>query len=192
MAKKLELVVGLDIGTAEVAAVVAEPTEAGTLQIAGAGTAPCDGLRKGVVVNMEATVQAIASAVKEAEVSAGCEIHNVFASVGGGHIKGFNSHGVVPVRTREVTPTDVDRVLDAARAVALPLDQDVLHGLPQEFVVDGQDGIKEPVGMSGVRLEARVHIISTAIASAQNVIKCCQRAGLHAADLVVAPAPAAA
>src|SRR6185436_3586739 len=142
MAKKPELLVGLDIGTAKVAAAVAEAADAG-INVVGIGTASCDGLRKGVVVNMESTVQAIAGAVKEAEVSAGCEIHNVFAGIGGGHIKGFNSHGVVAVRTREVVGADVERVLEAARAVALPLDQDVLHVVPQEFVVDGQDGIKE-------------------------------------------------
>lgn len=191
MAKKSELLVGLDIGTAKVAAVVAECAPGGTLTVAGFGAAPSEGLRRGVVVNMEATVNAIASAVKEAELRAGCEIHSVFASVGGGQIKGFNSHGVVAIKSGEVTPADVERVLDAARAVALPLDQDILHVLPQEFLVDGQDGIKEPVGMSGVRLEARVHIVSTAIAAAQNVIKCCQRAGLHVADLVFAPFAAA-
>jgi len=191
MAKKPELLVGLDIGTAKVAAVVGELAPSGTLTVVGFGAAPNEGLRRGVVVNMEATVQAIASAVKEAELRAGCEIHSVHASVGGGHIKGFNSHGVVAIKSGEVVPSDVDRVLDAARAVALPMDQDILHVLPQEFLVDGQDGIKEPVGMSGVRLEARVHIISTPIAAAQNVIKCCQRAGLHVADLVFAPFAAA-
>jgi cell division protein FtsA len=144
-----------------------------------------------VVVNMEATVQGIASAVKEAELRAGCEIHAVLATVGGAQIKGFNSHGVVAIKSGEVVGSDVDRVLDAARAVALPMDQDILHVLPQEFLVDGQDGIKEPVGMSGVRLEARVHIVSTPIAAAQNVIKCCQRAGLHVVDLVFAPFAAA-
>jgi cell division protein FtsA len=186
MAKRTELVVGLDVGTSKVAAVVAEALEGG-LRILGFGATPCDGLRKGVVVNMEATVQAIAGAVKEAELSAGCEIHSVYASVGGAHIKSFDSHGVSPIRGGEVGRSDVARVLDAARAVALPLEQDVLHVLPQEFVVDGQDGIKEPVGMSGVRLEARVHVVSTAVAAAQNVIKCCQRAGLHVADLAFAP-----
>jgi cell division protein FtsA len=191
MRRRPELLVGIDIGTAKVAAAVGEPAAAGGLSIAGSGLAPCEGLRKGVVVNMEATVQAIASAVKEAELRAGCEIHSVFASVGGGHIKGFNSHGVVALKSREVAVGDVERVLDAARAVALPPDQDVLHVLPQEFLVDGQDGIKEPVGMSGVRLEARVHIVSTAVASAQNVIKCCQRAGLHVAELAFAPVAAA-
>ncbi len=191
MAKRSELLVGLDIGTAKVAAVVAECAPGGALTVVGCGAAPSEGLRRGVVVNMEATVQAIASAVKEAELRAGCEIHSVFASVGGGQIKGFNSHGVVAIRNGEVAPGDVERVLDAARAVALPMDQDILHVLPQEFLVDGQDGIKEPVGMSGVRLEARVHIVSTPIASAQNVIKCCQRAGLHVVDLVFAPCAAA-
>ena len=191
MAKKAELLVGLDIGTSKVAAVVAELLPNGPLSVVGYGAAPSEGLRRGVVVNMEATVQAIASAVKEAELRAGCEIHSVFASVGGGQIKGFNSHGVVAIKSGEVAPSDVERVLDAARAVALPMDQDILHVLPQEFLVDGQDGIKEPVGMSGVRLEARVHIISTPIAAAQNVIKCCQRAGLHVVDLVFAPFAAA-
>jgi cell division protein FtsA len=191
MAKKPELLVGLDVGTAKVAAVVGELSAAGGLSIIGVGAAPSEGLRRGVVVDMDATVQAIASAVKEAELRAGCEIHSVFASVGGGQIKGFNSHGVVGIKAGEVAPSDVDRVLEAARAVALPADQDILHVLPQEFLVDGQDGIKEPVGMSGVRLEARVHIVSTPIAAAQNVIKCCQRAGLHVVDLVFAPFAAA-
>lgn len=187
MSRRPELFVGLDIGTAKVAAIVGEPAEGGGLNVVGFGAAPCEGLRKGVVVNMEATAQAMTSAIKEAELSAGCEIHSVLASVNGAHIKSFNSHGVVPVRGREVSRSDVDRVLDAARAVALPLDRDVLHVLPQEFVVDGQDGIRDPVGMAGVRLEAWVHVISTAIASAQNVMKCCQRAGVHVVDLVLAP-----
>jgi len=191
MKKKTELLVGLDIGTSKVAAVVAELVPNGSLTVVGYGAAPSEGLRRGVVVNMEATVQAIASAVKEAELRAGCEIHSVFASAGGGQIKGFNSHGVVAIKSGEVAPSDVERVLDAARAVALPMDQDILHVLPQEFLVDGQDGIKEPVGMSGVRLEARVHIVSTPIAAAQNIIKCCQRAGLHVVDLVFAPFAAA-
>ncbi len=184
MAKKSELLVGLDIGTSKVAAVVGDLND-GALSVVGVGSAPSDGLRKGVVVNIEATVHAIEHAIKEAEVTAGCEIHSVFASVGGGHIKGFNSHGVVGVKNPEVEQADVDRVLDAARAVALPADRDILHVLPQDFVLDGQDGIRTPVGMSGVRLEARVHIITTATTSAQNVIKCCERTGLHVADLVL-------
>jgi len=184
MAKKSELLVGLDIGTSKVAAVVGECGDGG-LSIAGAGSAPSEGLRKGVVVNIEATVHAIEHALKEAELAAGCEIHSVFAGVGGGHIKGFNSHGVVGVKNPEVTQADVDRVLDAARAVALPADRDILHVLPQDFVLDGQDGIRAPVGMSGVRLEARVHIVTTASTSAHNVVKCCERTGLHVADLVL-------
>ncbi|MFI5364819.1 MAG: cell division protein FtsA [Candidatus Binatia bacterium] len=190
MAKKSELLVGLDIGTSKVAAVVGESNDSG-LAILGVGSAPSDGLRKGVVVNIDATVQAIDRALKEAEVTAGCEIHSVFAGVGGGHIRGFNSHGVVGVKNREIDQSDVDRVLDAARAVALPADRDILHVLPQDFVLDGQDGIRTPVGMSGVRLEARVHIITTATTSAQNVIKCCERTGLHVADLVLEPLAAA-
>jgi cell division protein FtsA len=136
---------------------------------------------------MEATVQAVASAVKEAELSAGCEIHSVLASVHGAHIKSFNSHGVVAIKGNEVSRSDIERVLDAARAVALPADRDVLQVLPQDFIVDGQDGIRDPVGMAGVRLEVRVHVISAASASAQNVLKCCQRTGLHVVDLVLAP-----
>jgi cell division protein FtsA len=190
MAKKSELLVGLDIGTSKVAAVVGDLND-GVLSVVGIGSAPSDGLRKGVVVNIEATVHAIEHALKEAEVTAGCEIHSVFAGVGGGHIKGFNSHGVVGVKSPEVSQADVDRVLDAARAVALPADRDILHVLPQDFVLDGQDGIRTPVGMSGVRLEARVHIVTTATTSAQNVIKCCERTGLHVADLVLEPLAAA-
>ena len=190
MGKKSELLVGLDLGTSKVAAVVGELDD-GTLTVVGVGSAASDGLRKGVVANIDATVQAIEQALKEAEVTAGCDIHNVFADVGGGHIKGFNSHGVVAVRNREVDQVDVDRVMDAARAVALPADRDILHVLPQDFVLDGQDGIHTPVGMSGVRLEARVHVVTTATPSAQNVVKCCERAGLHVADLVLEPLAAA-
>lgn len=191
MARKPELLVGLDIGTSKVAVVVGE-VDHGSVAVVGLGTAPChEGLRRGVVVNIDATVQAIEQAVKEAELSAGCEIHSVYADVNGTHVKGFNSHGVVAVRNREVDAADVDRVLDAATAVALPADRDILHVLPQDFVLDGQDGIHSPLGMSGVRLEARVHLISTATASAQNVVKCCERTGLHVADLVLEPLAAA-
>lgn len=190
MGKKSELLVGLDIGTSKVAAVVGESND-GSLSVIGLGAAPSEGLRKGVVVNIDATVQAIERALKEAEVTAGCEIHTVFASVGGGHIRGFNSHGVVGVRNQEVSQADVDRVLEAARAVALPADRDILHVLPQDFVLDGQDGIRTALGMSGVRLEARVHIVTTAITSAQNIVKCCERTGLHVADLVLEPLAAA-
>ena len=191
MAKKSELLVGLDIGTSKVAVVVGDFND-GVLSVVGIGSAPSEeGLRKGVVVNIDATMHAIEQAIKEAEVTAGCEIRSVFADVGGGHIRGFNSHGVVAVKNREVNQADVDRVLDAARAVALPSDRDILHVLPQDFVLDGQDGIHGPVGMSGVRLEARVHIITTSSPSAQNVIKCCERTGLHVVDLVLEPLAAA-
>ncbi len=182
MSRRQDLFVGLDIGTAKVAAVVIEPG-LDSLAVLGLGVSACEGLRKGVVVDMESTVHAISSAVREAELSAGCEIHTVHASIGGGHVKGFNSHGVVALKGADIESADVERVSEAARAVPLPQDQDILHVLTQEFVVDGQDGIKDPVGMSGVRLESRVHIVTTSIAPAQNAIKCCQRAGLHVADL---------
>ncbi|HYD49326.1 MAG TPA: cell division protein FtsA [Terriglobales bacterium] len=190
MTKKSELLVGLDIGTSKVAAVVGELTESGP-NILGLGTAPSDGLRKGVVVNIESTVQAMDQALKEAELSAGVEIHSVIASVGGAHIRGVNSHGVIPIKSPEVDQSDVDRVLDGARAIPLPSDREILHVLPQDFVLDGQNGIRNPVGMSGVRLEAHVHIITTGSRSAQNVIKCCQRLGLHVEDLVLEPLAAA-
>ena len=190
MGNKSELLVGLDIGTAKVAAVVGDLTD-GTLSVVGIGCVPADGLRKGVVVNIDATVQAIEQAIKEAEVTAGCEIHSVFANVGGGHIRGFNSHGVVAVKNREVDQSDVERVLDAARAVALPSDRDILHVLPQDFVLDGQDGIRTPLGMPACVSKARVHLVTTAMPSAQNVIKCCERTGLHVADLVLEPLAAA-
>lgn len=186
MAKRSPLVVGLDIGTYKVAAIVAEVTDDG-VEIVGIGTAPSRGLRKGVVVNIDATVESIRRAVDEAELMAGCEIHTVFAGIAGAHVKGFNSHGVVAVRSSEVAPGDVDRVLDAARAVALPMDRQVVHVLPQEFIVDDQDGIKEPVGMSGVRLESKVHMITASVTSIQNVVKCCERGGMHVSQIVLEP-----
>lgn len=186
MAKRAELLVGLDIGTAEVAAVVADWND-GTPEVVGVGTAPSEGLRKGVVVNIDATVQSITRAVREAEVASGCEIHSVFAGISGAHVKAFNSHGVVGIKNQEVAQIDLDRVLDAARAVALPLDRQIIHVLPQQFLIDGQEGIKEPVGMAGVRLEARVHLVTAALPLVQNVLKCCQRAGLHIVNLVLTP-----
>ncbi len=191
MAKRSELLVGLDIGTSKVVVVVGDVVDA-TVSVVGLGYAPAeDGLRKGVVVNIDATVQAIEQAVKEAELTAGCEIHSVFADVGGGHIRGFNSHGAIALRNHEVTQADVDRVLDAARTVPLPADHDILHVLPQDFVLDSQDGIKVPVGMSGLRLESHVHVVTTAKPPAQNVVKCCQRSGLSVVDLVLEPLAAA-
>jgi len=190
MAKKNPLVIGLDVGTYKIGVIVAEVAEGG-IEVVGIGTAASRGLRKGVVVNIEKTVEAIRRAVEEAELMAACEIRSVIAGSAGSHIKGFNSHGVVAVRNREVAPGDVERVVDAARAVALPTDQEVLHVLPQEFIVDDQDGIREPVGMAGVRLEARVHIVTGAVSAGQNLIKCCNRAGLHVRDVLAGPLAAA-
>ena len=172
--RRENIVVGLDIGTTKICAVVGEVTPEG-VDIIGIGTAPSRGLRKGVVINIEATVAGIKKAVEEAELMAGCEIHSVYAGIAGGHIRGFNSHGIVAVKDREVTEADVERVIDAAKAVAIPVDREVIHILPQEFVIDDQDGIKEPLGMSGVRLEAKVHIVTGNVTSAQNIVKCAQR-----------------
>jgi cell division protein FtsA len=190
MAKKNSIVVGLDIGTSKICAVVGEMTERG-VEIIGVGTQPSQGLRKGVVINIEATVTALKKAVEEASLMAGCEIHTVFTSVSGGHIKAFNSHGIVAVKNKEVMARDLERVIDAAKAVAIPMDREVIHVLPQDYIIDDQDGIRDPLGMSGVRLEAKVHIVTGAVASAQNVIKCCNRSGLNVAEMVLAPLAAA-
>ena len=190
MARRNPLVVGLDVGTFKVGVVVAEVGDHG-IEITGIGTQASTGLKKGTVVNIDATVEAIRKAVEEAELMAGCEIRSVVAGSAGSHIKGFNSHGVVAVKSREVTQGDVDRVHEAARAVALPVDREVLHVLAQEFIVDDQGGVKEPVGMAGVRLEARVHIVTGSISSGQNLVKCCNRAGLHVQDVLGSPLAAA-
>ena len=186
MARRNSIVVGLDIGTSKVCAVVGEMTERG-VEIIGVGVHPSQGLRKGVVINIESTVNSIKKAVEEAELMAGCEIHTVFTGIAGGHIKGFNSHGIVALKGKEVSTRDIDRVIDAAKAVAIPMDREVLHTLPQEYVIDAQDGIKQPLGMSGVRLEAKVHIVTGAVTSAQNIVKCCYRTGLNVADIVLEP-----
>ncbi len=186
MGKRNSIVVGLDIGTSQVCAVVGEMTEEG-VEIIGMGTHASQGLRKGVVINIESTIHSIKKALEEAELMAGCEINSVFTGIAGGHIKGFNSHGIVAVKNKEVTTRDLDRVIDAAKAVAIPMDREVLHVLPQEYVIDDQDGIKEPLGMSGVRLEAKVHIVTGAVTSAQNIIKCCNRTGLNVADIALEP-----
>jgi cell division protein FtsA len=182
--KKDPLVVGLDIGTTKICTVVGEVVE-GEVNIIGLGTHPSKGLRKGVVINIESTVQSIKKAVEEAELMAGSHITSVYAGIAGGHIKGINSHGVIAVKNREIGPNDVKRVIDAASAVAIPMDREVIHIIPQEFIVDDQDGIKDPVGMSGIRLEGRVHIVTGAITSAQNIIKCANRAGLDVDDIVL-------
>jgi cell division protein FtsA len=186
MAKREELIVGLDIGTTKIAAIVGEVSEEG-IDIIGIGTHHSRGLRKGVVTHIDNTVASIRRAVEEAELMAGCEISSVYAGIAGGHIRGFNSHGIVAVKDGEVRSTDIARVIDAAKAVAIPMDREIIHVLAQDFVVDSQDGIKEPLGMSGVRLETKVHIVTAAVTSAQNIIKCCHRCGLQVADLVLQP-----
>jgi len=178
------LVVGLDIGTTKICALVAE-IKGDRPEIIGIGITPSKGLRKGVVINIEATVQSIRKAIDEAEQMADCKIQSVFAGIAGSHIRGFNSHGVVALKDREVTKDDVERVMAAAKTVAIPIDREVIHVLPQNFVIDDQDGIKEPLGMSGVRLEARVHIVTGAITSAQNIVRSAQRCGLVVEDIVL-------
>jgi cell division protein FtsA len=179
------LIVGLDIGTSKVVALVGEIGLDGALEVVGLGSHPSRGLKKGVVVNIESTVQSIQRAVEEAELMAGCEIHSVFAGIAGSHVRSLNSHGVVAIRDREVSDTDVQHVIDAAKAVAIPADQRILHVLPQEYIIDGQEGIRDPIGMSGVRLEAKVHIVTGADSAAQNIIKCVQRCGLEVEDVVL-------
>ena len=187
MVKDLEqnLIVGLDIGTSKVVCIVGEVKDDGLLEVIGLGSHPSKGLKKGVVVNIEATVQSMRRAIEEAELMAGCEIHSVFAGIAGSHVRSLNSHGIVAIRDREVRPEDVDRVIDAARAVAIPADQRVLHILPQEFIIDEQEGIREPIGMSGVRLEAKVHMVTGSESAAQNIIKCVKRCGLHVDDVIL-------
>ena len=184
--EKGELIVGLDIGTTKITCIVGEVTPDG-IDVVGIGTQPSRGLRKGVVINIDATVASIRRAVEEAELMAGCVISSVYAGIAGGHIRGFNSQGVVAVKDKEVRQGDIDRVLDAARAINIPQDREILHVLPQEFIIDEQDGIREPLGMSGVRLEAKVHIVTAAASSAQNIIKCCAKTGLSVADIVLEP-----
>lgn len=180
-----ELVVGLDIGTSKICAVVGEARPDGTVDIIGMGSHPSVGLRKGVVVNIDNTVNSIKEAIEDAETMAGCEISSVYAGIAGGHVKGFNSHGVIALKNREVGKRDIERVIDAARAVAIPMDREVIHTLPQEFIVDDQAGISDPSGMSGVRLEVKVHIVTGAITSAQNIIRCANRAGLDVYDIIL-------
>ncbi|MBD3640881.1 cell division protein FtsA [Marinobacter sp.] len=179
------MIVGLDIGTSKVVAIVGKRKMDGTIEVVGIGSHPSRGLKRGVVVNIETTVQAIQRAVEEAELMAGCRIHSVYAGIAGSHIKSLNSHGIVAIRDREVTQADIDRVIDAAQAVAIPADQKILHILPQEFVIDSQEGIKEPMGMSGVRLEAKVHLVTCAVNAAQNIEKCVRRCGLEVDDIIL-------
>jgi len=181
-----DLVVGIDFGTTKICVVVGQITNEG-LEIVGIGKQPSHGIRKGVVVNIPTTVDAIKKAVEVAELMAGCEITSAYAGIAGGHIKGFNSSGVVSIKSKEVTQQDVDRAIDAAKAVAIPLDREVLHVISQEFSVNDQEGVRDPLGMAGVRLESKVHIVTGAISSAQNIIKCANQAGINVADVVLEP-----
>ena len=187
MAKKpdRQLIVALDIGTSKIVALVGEIGLDNSVEIIGLGSHPSRGLKRGVVVNIESTVQSIQRAVEEAELMSGCEIRSVYAGIAGSHVRSLNSHGVVAIRDREVQSADVEHVIDAARAVAIPADQKILHVLPQEFIIDGQEGIRDPVGMAGVRLEAKVHIVTGADSAAQNIEKCIQRCGLAVDDIVL-------
>nr|MCH9783189.1 cell division protein FtsA [Gammaproteobacteria bacterium] len=179
------MIVGLDIGTSKVVAIVGQITEEGVVEVVGLGSQPSRGMKKGVVVDIEATVRSIQRAVEEAELMAGCQIHSVYAGIAGSHVRSLNSHGIVAIRDREVTQADIDRVIDAAQAVAIPADQKTLHVLPQEYVVDNQEGVREPVGMSGVRLEAKVHLVTCAVNAAQNIEKCVRRCGLEVEDVIL-------
>src|SRR6186713_2295297 len=187
MAKRPDknLIIGLDVGTSKVAALVGEMHSDNSIEVIGMGVQPSRGLKKGVVVDIESTVHSIQRAIEEAELMAGCEINSVLTGIAGSHVRSLNSHGIVAIRDKEVSAGDVERVIDAARAVAIPADQRVIHVLPQEFIIDSQDGIREPIGMSGVRLEAKVHIVTGAESAAQNIVKCVQRCGLEVEDIVL-------
>src|SRR5690554_6910576 len=180
-----KMIVGLDIGTSKVVAIVGQKTPDGQIEIVGIGSHPSRGLKRGVVVNIEVTVQAIQRAIEEAELMAGCQIHSVYVGIAGSHVRSMNSHGIVAIRDREVTRADIDRVIDAAQAVAIPADQRVLHILPQEYIIDSQEGVKEPLGMSGVRLEAKVHLVTCAYNALQNIEKCIKRCGLATEEVIL-------
>lgn len=181
------LIVGLDIGTSKIICIVAEVQPEGTLEVIGMGTHPSKGLRRGVVVNIESTVNAIQRALEEAELMADCKIREVYTGIAGNHIRSFNSHGMVAIKDKEISQIDVERVIDTARAVNIPMDQQILHTIPQEFVVDGQEDVKDPLGMSAVRLEVRVHMVTGAVSAAQNIVKCVRRCGIEVRDLVLQP-----
>lgn len=181
------LIVGLDIGTSKIMAIVAEVIPEGSFEVIGLGSHPSRGMKKGVVANIETTVNAIQRALEEAELMADCKIHEVYTGIAGSHIKGFNSDGMVPIKDKEVTEKDVERVMEAAKAVNIPADQQILHILNQEFIIDGQEDVREPVGMSGIRLEVKVHIVTGAVSAAQNIMKCVHRCGLEVRDLILQP-----
>ena len=179
-----KIIVGLDIGTTKITAVVGEMLD-NEINIIGVGSHPSTGLRKGSVVNIESTVDSIRKAVEEAELMAGCDISSVYVGIAGNHIKGFNSHGIIAIKGREILENDVERVIDAAKAVAIPTDREILHVIPQEFIVDDMESIQNPVGMTAIRLEAKIHIVTGAVSSARNIIKCCNKAGLEVCDVVL-------
>ncbi|MBA3695338.1 MAG: cell division protein FtsA [Methylotenera sp.] len=181
------LIVGLDIGTSKIVAIVAELQPEGTLKVIGLGQHISRGLKKGVVINIESTMQAIQRALEEAELMADCKINNVYTGIAGSHIKSLNSHGMVKIKDAEVSQMDVDRVIETARAIALPADQQILHILTQEFIIDGQEDVREPLGMSGMKLEVKVHIVTGAVAAAQNIVKCIKRCGIEVSDLILQP-----
>ena len=184
-AQDKKMIVGLDIGTSKVVAIVGEIGMEGDIEVVGIGSHPSKGMKKGVVINIESTVQSIQRAVEEAELMAGCQIHSVYVGIAGSHIRSLNSHGIVAIKDQEVFSLDLERVIDAAQAVAIPADQKVLHILPQEYVIDTQEGIKEPLGMSGVRLEAKVHLVTCAVNAAQNIEKCIRRCGLEVEEIIL-------
>lgn len=186
---KDDIVVGLDLGTTKVCTIIGERDEEGRLSVIGVGTTPSTGLKKGAVVNIEQTIQSIRKSVQEAERMAGVEVRSVYAGIAGGHVKGLNSRGVIAVsrRDKEITEEDRARVIEAAQAIAIPLDREIIHVIPQEYIVDDQDGIKNPVGMSGVRLEAEVHVVTGSVTSVQNIVRSVERAGLEVADIVLQP-----
>ncbi len=184
--KPSEMVVGVDFGTTKICVVVGQ-VKGNDIEIVGIGKQPSHGIRKGIVVNIPATVEAISKAVEIAELMAGCRIESAFVGVAGSHIEGFNSGGVVAVKDKEVSAHDVERAIDAAKAVATPMDREIIHVIPQEFVVNDQDGVRDPLGMSAVRLESKVHIVTAATSSAQNVVKCANKAGIHVNDIVLEP-----
>jgi cell division protein FtsA len=179
------MIVGLDIGTSKVVAIVGSINQENNIEIIGIGSHPSRGLKKGVVVNIDSTVQSIQRAIEEAELMAGCQIHSVYAGIAGSHVRSLNSHGIVAIRDREVVRADIERVIDAARAVAIPADQKILHVMPQEYIIDSQEGVKDPMGMSGVRLEAKVHLVTCASNAWQNVEKCVRRCGLDVDDIIL-------
>ncbi|HEX5125744.1 MAG TPA: cell division protein FtsA [Rhodocyclaceae bacterium] len=182
-----DLIVGLDIGTSKITAMVVEMKPDGRVEVIGVATHPSNGLKKGVVVNIEATVDSISRVIQEVELMADCKVHDVYTGIAGSHIRSFNSNGMVAIKDKEVSPLDVERVIEVARAMPIPADQQILHILTQEFIIDGQDGVREPIGMSGVKLEVKVHIITGAVSASQNLVKCVRRCGLEVVDLVLQP-----